>query len=136
MASSSSGGNPCLGGEGLINCWIWPKRFCVRDPYFDLYSTFMQMLRVSRNYFCYFFCVNRRKWNGEVIFSSSIVWPCSVELNDYPYVLLSRSISTECLPLEQTCLSGFPQLAVLCLLGVTLQATCGTREKKVKIMGK
>lgn len=60
----------------------------------------MQMLGELRSWVVFFY-VNRRKWKREVIFSSSIVWPCSVELYDYSYELLIRSrISTDCLPLE------------------------------------
>lgn len=51
--------------------------------------------------FFIFFCVNRRKWKREEIFSPLIVWSCSIELNGYSYMLLNGSrISNDCLPLE------------------------------------
>lgn len=62
----------------------------------------MQMLGIARKkVFFIFFCVNKRKWKREVIFSPLIVWSCSIELNGYSYILLNGSrISNDCRPLE------------------------------------
>lgn len=114
--TSSFGGSPQPGRESLISCWIrvkvWPQSYWVTSPCFDHQSTELCKCweqGVERFFFLIFFCVSRRKWKSEVIFSPLIVWSCSIELDGYSHILLNGSrISNNCFPLEYHSVSGFP----------------------------
>lgn len=115
---------------------IWPQNF-------DNWSTYLCCeLHFFLFFFLIFFCVNRRKWKREVIFSplvifySLVVWSCSIELNGYSYMLLNGNrISNDCLPPRITWSEWISSTScgdVFHLLDVTLNIACGVEEKKEK----
>lgn len=80
----------------------------------------------SKVFFLIFFCVSRRKWKSEVIFSPLIVWSCSIELDGYSRIQLNGSrISNNSFPLGVSQCEWISSLwGCVCLLDGILQAAC------------